>query len=154
MKELPLSMICQLLEPGLLGRPRPRARAAPTSWRCPGTRWSSFQPSLIPCVVSNPRHDLVAVHATKGRLIAILALKDVAQIVGIGNRAGLNAGRFNSWRAAWPGASANGLEFWAAKPRLSVPLPSAGHLLGAESRMMFHVSVGTDLCWSPWRTES
>jgi hypothetical protein len=74
-----------------------------------------FELPLIGCVVSNPKYILAALRVTKEHRIAISALEEAPQVVGFGDPAGPNADRFNSRRAAWPGASANGLEFWGTK---------------------------------------
>jgi flavin reductase (DIM6/NTAB) family NADH-FMN oxidoreductase RutF len=47
------------------------------SWQ----RRVKFEPSLVACVVSNPKCSLAALRATKDRRIAIPALKEAPQVV-------------------------------------------------------------------------
>jgi hypothetical protein len=119
MNDLYLSKIYQLLRPGCGGAahhyPKGGANGMAMSWHM----MVEVEPPLVAGAVSNPRSSLAAMRAMRDRQIAIMALKKAPQVVGFGARAGLDADRFNSRRAAGPGASANELEIWELKRQIS-----------------------------------
>jgi flavin reductase (DIM6/NTAB) family NADH-FMN oxidoreductase RutF len=94
MKNLPLSKVYQLLEPGpvvLLTTAREgRANVMTMSWHM----MVEFEPPLIACVVSNRNYSFAALRATKECVIAIPAVKLAAKVVEVGNCSGQNVAKF------------------------------------------------------------
>jgi flavin reductase (DIM6/NTAB) family NADH-FMN oxidoreductase RutF len=97
MKDLPLSKVYQLLEPGpvvLLTTARNgRANVMVMSWHM----MVEFEPPLIACVVSNANYSFAALRATKECVIAIPALKLAHKVVGIGNCSGRDVDKFKKF---------------------------------------------------------
>jgi flavin reductase (DIM6/NTAB) family NADH-FMN oxidoreductase RutF len=93
-KNLPLSKVYQLLEPGpvvLLTTARNgRANVMTMSWHM----MVEFEPPLIACVVSNRDYSFAALRATKECVIAIPAVKLAAKVVEVGNCSGRNVEKF------------------------------------------------------------
>jgi flavin reductase (DIM6/NTAB) family NADH-FMN oxidoreductase RutF len=94
MKDLPLSKVYQLLEPGpvvLLATARKgRANVMTMSWHM----MVEFEPPLVACVVSNADYSFTALRATKECVIALPALELAAKVVGIGNCSGRDIDKF------------------------------------------------------------
>jgi flavin reductase (DIM6/NTAB) family NADH-FMN oxidoreductase RutF len=94
MKDLPLSRVYQLLEPGpvvLLTTARNgRANIMTMSWHM----MVEFEPPLVACVVSSANHSL----ATKECMIAVPALELAAKVVEIGNCSGRDVEKFERFR--------------------------------------------------------
>ena len=94
MRDLPLSKVYQLLEPGpvvLLTTARKRhTNILAMSWHM----MVEFEPPLVACVVSNADHSFAALRATKECVIAIPALKMAQIVVGIGNCSGRDVDKF------------------------------------------------------------
>lgn len=94
MKDLPLSKVYQLLEPGpvvLLTTIRHgKANIMTMSWHM----MVEFEPPLVACVVSNADYSFAALRATKECVIAIPALHLAPKVVGIGNCSGRNVDKF------------------------------------------------------------
>jgi flavin reductase (DIM6/NTAB) family NADH-FMN oxidoreductase RutF len=94
MKDLPLSKVYQLLEPGpvvLLTTARGgRANIMTMSWHM----MVEFEPPLVACVVSNANHSFAALRATKECVIAIPAVKLAGKVVGVGNCSGQDVKKF------------------------------------------------------------
>ena len=94
MKNLPLSKVYQLLEPGpvvlLTTARRGRANVMTLSWHM----MVEFEPPLVACVVSNRNHSFAALRATKECVIAIPALELAAKVVEVGNCSGRNVDKF------------------------------------------------------------
>ena len=94
MKELPLSKVYQLLEPGpvvlLTTTQRGRANVMAMSWHM----MVEFEPPLIACVVSNAGYSHAALRATKECVIAIPALKLASKVVKVGNCSGRDVNKF------------------------------------------------------------
>jgi flavin reductase (DIM6/NTAB) family NADH-FMN oxidoreductase RutF len=88
MKNLPLSKVYQLLEPGpvllLTTAHRGRANIMTMSWHM----MVEFEPPLIACVVSNRNYSFAALRATKECVIAIPALELAPKVVEVGNCSG------------------------------------------------------------------
>jgi flavin reductase (DIM6/NTAB) family NADH-FMN oxidoreductase RutF len=97
MKDLPLSKVYQLLEPGpvvlLTTARKGRANVMVMSWHM----MVEFEPPLIACVVSNANYSHAALRATKECVIAIPALKLARKVVGIGNCSGRDVDKFKSF---------------------------------------------------------
>jgi flavin reductase (DIM6/NTAB) family NADH-FMN oxidoreductase RutF len=94
MKNLPLSKVYQLLEPGpvvlLTTAYEGHANIMTLSWHM----MVEFEPPLIACLVSNRNHSYAALWATKECVIAIPAVKLARQVVEIGNCSGRNVDKF------------------------------------------------------------
>ncbi|MGD0293517.1 MAG: flavin reductase family protein [Terracidiphilus sp.] len=94
MKDLPLSKVYQLLEPGpvalLTTARKGRANVMVLSWHM----MVEFEPPLIACVVSNANHSHAALRATKECVIAIPALELAPKVAEIGNCSGRNVDKF------------------------------------------------------------
>jgi flavin reductase (DIM6/NTAB) family NADH-FMN oxidoreductase RutF len=94
MKNLDLSKVYQLLEPGpvvlLTTAHKGHANIMTMSWHM----MVEFEPPLVACIVSSGDHSFAALRATKECVIAIPAL-DMAQIVvGVGNCSGRDVDKF------------------------------------------------------------
>ena len=97
MKELPLSKVYQLLEPGpvvLLTTARKGvANVMTMSWHM----MVEFEPPLIACIVSNRNHSFAALRTTKECVIAIPARKLAAKVVKVGNSSGRDVDKFKAF---------------------------------------------------------
>jgi flavin reductase (DIM6/NTAB) family NADH-FMN oxidoreductase RutF len=97
MKELRLSKVYQLLEPGPVvlltitrnGRPNVMAM----SWHM----MVEFEPPLVTCVVSSADHRFAALRTTRECVIAIPALKLAPQVVEVGNSSGRDIDKFQTF---------------------------------------------------------
>ncbi|HUY68530.1 MAG TPA: flavin reductase family protein [Alphaproteobacteria bacterium] len=98
MKELPLSKVYQLIEPGpvmlLTTAQKGRANVMTMSWHM----MVDFEPPLIACVVSNGDYSFAALLATKECAIAIPAVKLAQKVVDIGNCSGANIDKFKKFK--------------------------------------------------------
>ena len=94
MKDLPLSKVYQLLEPGpvvlLTTARKGRANVMTMSWHT----MVEFEPPLVACVVSNADHSFAALRATKECVIAVPGLEMAPIVVGIGNCSGRDVDKF------------------------------------------------------------
>ena len=94
MKNLPLSKVYQLLEPGpvvLLTTVRKgRANVMTMSWHM----MVEFEPPLVACVVSGNNQSFAALRATKECVIAVPALELAAKVVAVGNCSGRDVEKF------------------------------------------------------------
>ena len=97
MKNLPLSKVYQLLEPGpvvLLTTARNgRANVMTMSWHM----MVEFEPPLVACVVSNANYSFSALRATKECVIAIPSVELAPKIVKVGNCSGGNVEKFRKF---------------------------------------------------------
>jgi len=94
MKDLPLSRVYQLLEPGpvvlLTTRHGGRANVMTMSWHM----MVEFEPPLVACVVSEADHSFAALRKTGECVIAVPAVKLAAKVVRIGNCSGRDTDKF------------------------------------------------------------
>ncbi len=94
MKDLPLSKVYQLLEPGpvilLTTARKGRDNVMAMSWHM----MVEFEPPLIACVVSNAEYSFAALRATKECVIAVPALELAPKVVQVGNCSGRNVDKF------------------------------------------------------------
>ncbi|MDR3412267.1 MAG: flavin reductase family protein [Formivibrio sp.] len=94
MRDLPLSKVYQLLEPGpvilLTTARKGRANVMAMSWHM----MVEFEPPLIACVVSNADYSFAALRATKECVIAVPALKLAPKVVQVGNCSGRDVDKF------------------------------------------------------------
>ena len=99
MKNLPLSKVYQLLEPGpvvlLTTARKGRANVMTLSWHM----MVEFEPPLIACVVSGANHSFAALRATKECVIAIPALKLAPTVVAVGNCSGRDVRKFERFES-------------------------------------------------------
>ena len=94
MKDLPLSQVYQLLEPGpvvlLTTARKRRANIMTMSWHM----MVEFEPPLVACVVSGADYSFAALRATKECVIAVPALELAPKVVEIGNCSGRDVDKF------------------------------------------------------------
>jgi flavin reductase (DIM6/NTAB) family NADH-FMN oxidoreductase RutF len=94
MKDLPLSKVYQLLEPGpvvlLTTARKGRANIMTMSWHM----MVEFEPPLVACVVSNANYSYAALRATKECVIAVPARELASKVVQIGNCSGRDVDKF------------------------------------------------------------
>jgi flavin reductase (DIM6/NTAB) family NADH-FMN oxidoreductase RutF len=94
MKNLPLSKVYQLLEPGpvvlLTTARKGHANIMTLSWHM----MVEFEPPLIACVVSNRNHSFAALRATRECVIAIPAVELASKVVEVGNCSGRTVEKF------------------------------------------------------------
>ncbi len=94
MKNLSLSRVYQLLEPGpvvlLTTAHRGRANVMAMSWHM----MVEFEPPLVACVVSNANHSFSALRKTGECVIAIPAARLAPKIVQVGNCSGRDVDKF------------------------------------------------------------
>jgi flavin reductase (DIM6/NTAB) family NADH-FMN oxidoreductase RutF len=94
MKNLPLSKVYQLLEPGpvvLLTTARQgRANVMTLSWHM----MVEFEPPLVACVVTSADYSFAALRATRECVIAIPAVQLAPQVVAVGNCSGRDLDKF------------------------------------------------------------
>ncbi len=94
MKDLPLSKVYRLLEPGpvvLLTTARnERANVMTMSWHM----MVEFEPPLVACVVSPADYSYAALRATKECVIAIPAVEMASKVVEVGNCSGRDVDKF------------------------------------------------------------
>src|SRR5476649_981085 len=97
MKELPLSKVYQLLEPGpvvlLTTVHKERANVMTMSWHM----MVEFEPPLVACVVSSADHSFAALDATGECVIAIPARKLAQKVVQVGNSSGRDTDKFEAF---------------------------------------------------------
>ena len=97
MKNLPLSKVYQLLEPGpvvlLTTAQKGRANIMTMSWHM----MVEFEPPLVACVVSSANYSFAALRATKECVIAIPALELAPKVVAAGNCSGRNVRKFEKF---------------------------------------------------------
>ena len=94
MKNLPLSKVYQLLEPGpvvLLTTARQgRANVMTLSWHM----MVEFEPPLVACVVTSADYSFAALRATRECVIAIPAVQLAPQVVAVGTCSGRDLDKF------------------------------------------------------------
>ncbi|MEN6535914.1 MAG: flavin reductase family protein [Bryobacteraceae bacterium] len=94
MKDLPLSKVYQLLEPGpvvlLTTARKGRANVMTMSWHM----MMEFEPPMIACIASRANFSFAALRATKECVIAIPAVELAPKVVGVGNCSGQDVDKF------------------------------------------------------------
>jgi flavin reductase (DIM6/NTAB) family NADH-FMN oxidoreductase RutF len=97
MKDLPLSKVYQLLEPGpvvlLTTARKGRANVMTMSWHM----MVEFEPPLVGCVVSSANHSFAALRATRECVIAVPARKLARKVVAVGNASGRELDKFQAF---------------------------------------------------------
>ncbi|MBF0562255.1 MAG: flavin reductase family protein [Alphaproteobacteria bacterium] len=96
-KDLPLSEVYRLLEPGpvvlLTTARRGRANVMAMSWHM----MVEFVPPLVACVVSGADHSFAALRATKECVIAVPAVELAPKVVEVGNCSGRDIDKFTAF---------------------------------------------------------
>lgn len=96
MKDLPLSKVYQLLEPGpvvLLTTARGgRSNVMTMSWHM----MVEFTPPLVACVVSTGDYSFAALRATRQCVIAIPSVELASKVVAVGNCSGRETEKFST----------------------------------------------------------
>jgi flavin reductase (DIM6/NTAB) family NADH-FMN oxidoreductase RutF len=94
MKNLPLSRVYRLIEPGpvvmLTTAMRGRPNVMTMSWHM----MVEFEPPLVACLVSGANHSFAALRATRECVIAIPARRLAAKVVEVGNSSGRDVDKF------------------------------------------------------------
>jgi flavin reductase (DIM6/NTAB) family NADH-FMN oxidoreductase RutF len=94
MKDLPLSKVYQLLEPGpvvlLTTALKGHSNVMAMSWHM----MVEFEPPLVACVVSSANYSFAALRATKECVIAVPALELAPKVVEVGNCSGRDVQKF------------------------------------------------------------
>jgi len=97
MKELPLSKVYQLLEPGpvvlLTTARKGRANVMTMSWHM----MVDFEPPLVACVVSGANMSFAALRATRECVIAVPSVKMAEKVVAVGNCSGRDVDKFEAF---------------------------------------------------------
>jgi len=97
MKELPLSKVYQILEPGpvvlLTTARKGRANVMAMSWHT----MVEFEPPLVACVVSSADYSFEALRATKECVIAVPAVELAEKVVQVGNSSGRDIDKFEAF---------------------------------------------------------
>src|SRR5208283_256812 len=97
MKDLPLSKVYQLLEPGpvvlLTTARRGHANVMTMSWHT----MVEFEPPLVACVVSQADYSFAALRATKQCVIAVPAVSLAPKVVAVGNCSGREVDKFEKF---------------------------------------------------------
>src|ERR1035437_6936063 len=97
MKDLPLSKVYQLLEPGpvvlLTTARKGYSNVMAMSWHM----MVEFEPPLVACVVSSANYSFAALRATKKCVIAVPALELAAKVVEVGNCSGRDVQKFEKF---------------------------------------------------------
>ena len=96
MKEMPLSKVYQLLEPGpvvlLTTASKGRPNVMTMSWHM----MVDFEPPLVACVVSSADHSFAALRAKGECVIAVPALALASRVVKVGNCSGRDLDKFEA----------------------------------------------------------
>ena len=97
MKNLPLSKVYQLLEPGpvvlLTTARKGRANVMTMSWHM----MMEFEPPLVACIVSGNDYSFAALRATRECVIAIPASTLASKVVKVGNCSGRDTDKFKAF---------------------------------------------------------
>ena len=97
MKNLPLSKVYRLLEPGpvvlLTTAHKGRPNVMTMSWHM----MVEFEPPLVACVVSSADYSFGALRATKECVIAVPALELASKVVQVGNCSGRDVAKFTQF---------------------------------------------------------
>jgi flavin reductase (DIM6/NTAB) family NADH-FMN oxidoreductase RutF len=97
MKELPLSKVYQILEPGpvvlLTTARKGRANVMAMSWHT----MVEFEPPLVACVVSSADYSFEALRATKECVIAVPVVELAEKVVQVGNSSGRDIDKFEAF---------------------------------------------------------
>jgi flavin reductase (DIM6/NTAB) family NADH-FMN oxidoreductase RutF len=105
MKNLPLSEVYKLLEPGPVVLLTTAQKGHPNIMTMSWHMMVEFEPPLVACVVSEADYSFAALRKTKQCVISIPALRLAHRVVKIGNCSGRTHDKFKEFRlTALPGA--------------------------------------------------
>jgi flavin reductase (DIM6/NTAB) family NADH-FMN oxidoreductase RutF len=97
MKNLALSKVYQVLEPGpvvfLTTASKGRPNIMTMSWHM----MFDFEPPLVACIVSSANYSFAALRSTKQCVIAVPAAKLARKVVQVGNSSGRDTDKFKSF---------------------------------------------------------
>jgi flavin reductase (DIM6/NTAB) family NADH-FMN oxidoreductase RutF len=97
-RDLPLSRVYRLLEPGpvvlVTTARKGRANVMTMSWHT----MMEFEPPLVGCVISNRNHTFSTLKATKECVINIPTVELAKKVVGCGNASGRSVDKFETFR--------------------------------------------------------
>jgi flavin reductase (DIM6/NTAB) family NADH-FMN oxidoreductase RutF len=97
MRELPLSKVYQLLEPGpvvlLTTARKSRANIMTMSWHM----MVEFEPPLVACVVSNANYSFAALRSSRECVIAVPSRPLAPKVVKVGNCSGRDVDKFTAF---------------------------------------------------------
>ncbi len=94
MKDMPLSKVYQLLEPGPVVLLTTARKGRPNLMEMSWHMMVEFVPPLVACIVSNRDYSFAALRTTKDCVIAVPALDLAPQVVKIGNCSGRDVDKF------------------------------------------------------------
>jgi flavin reductase (DIM6/NTAB) family NADH-FMN oxidoreductase RutF len=94
MKELPLSKVYALIEPGPVVLLATAAKGRPNVMTMSWHMMVEFEPPLIACVVSAANHSFAALRATRECVIAIPPVGIAEKVVAVGNCSGRDVDKF------------------------------------------------------------
>jgi flavin reductase (DIM6/NTAB) family NADH-FMN oxidoreductase RutF len=94
MKDLPLSKVYQLIEPGPVVLLTTSFKGRPNVMTLSWLMCVEFEPPLVACVVSAANHSFAALRATRECVIAIPAVDLARTVVAVGNCSGRDVEKF------------------------------------------------------------
>jgi len=97
MKELALSKVYQLLEPGPVVLLTTSAKGRPNVMTMSWHMMVEFEPPLVACVVGSANHSFAALKSTKECVIAVPAVKLASKVVQVGNSSGRTTDKFKAF---------------------------------------------------------
>ncbi len=97
MKNLPLSKVYRLIEPGPVVMLTTAARGRPNVMTMSWHMMVEFEPPLVACLVSGANHSFAALRATRECVIAIPARRLAAKVVKVGNSSGRDLDKFKAF---------------------------------------------------------
>ena len=97
-KELPLSQVYRLIEPGPVVLLSTNDNGHPNIMTMSWHTMIEFEPPLIGCVISNRNYTFDILKATKECVINIPAVSLAEKVVGCGNTSGREIDKFKTWQ--------------------------------------------------------
>ena len=94
MKNLPLSKVYQLLEPGPVALLTTARHGRPNVMTLSWHMMVEFEPPLVACVVTSADYSFAALRATKECVIAIPSVQLAPKVVAVGNCSGRDLDKF------------------------------------------------------------
>ena len=97
MKDMPLSKVYQLLEPGPVVLLTTSRNGHPNVMVMSWHMMVEFEPPLVACIVSTADYSFAALRTTKECVIAVPALKLARKVVQVGNCSGRDVDKFEKF---------------------------------------------------------
>ena len=97
MKDMPLSKVYQLLEPGPVVLLTTSRNGHPNIMAMSWHMMVEFEPPLVACIVSTADYSFAALRTTKECVIAVPALKLARKVVQVGNCSGRDVDKFEKF---------------------------------------------------------